>query len=73
MSKQAYNFPRWFYEAKLSVLLSWIFRTAQVFNFLPHYSQWSCKLFFDLSETKPGVVTFKLLFSSSNYIGSSFK
>jgi len=29
--------------------------------------------FFDLSEIKPGVVTFKLLFSSSNYIGLSFK
>lgn len=29
--------------------------------------------FFDLSETKLGVVTFKLLFSSSNYIGLSFK
>lgn len=28
MSKQTYNFPRWFYEAKLSVLLSWSFRTT---------------------------------------------
>lgn len=72
MSKQTHNSPRWFYEAKLSVLLSWSFRTAQVSVF-PLYSPWNYELSFDLSETKSGVVTFTLLFSSSNYIGLSFK